>query len=101
MTRRSMFTRAARGACVAAVAVAAAAVVAARARAAPGDPDPAFGHGGIESLKFPFDVAGPIDDRPGLQFSFVSALAVLPDGRVLAAGLAGDSQGRTFLALAR
>jgi len=58
-----------------------------------GSLDTSFGDGGT--------VTTVIDDRPGLQFSFVSALAVQPDGRVLAVGLAGDSQGGTFLALAR
>jgi len=60
---------------------------------ADGSLDAAFGSGGT--------VTTVIDDRKGLQFSFVSALALQPDGRVLAAGLAGNHQGRTFLALAR
>jgi uncharacterized delta-60 repeat protein len=60
---------------------------------ADGSLDAAFGRGGTVTTVF--------DDRKGLQFSFVSALALQPDGRVLAAGLAGNRQGRTFLALAR
>jgi uncharacterized delta-60 repeat protein len=60
---------------------------------ADGSLDATFGQGGT--------VTTAIDDRRGLQFSFVSALALLPDGRVLAAGLAGNREGRTFLALAR
>jgi uncharacterized delta-60 repeat protein len=42
-----------------------------------------------------------IDDRPGLQFSFVSALALQADGRILAVGITGNHQGHTMLALAR
>ena len=55
--------------------------------------DAAFGQGGT--------VTTVIDDRAGLQFSFVSALAEQPDGRLVAVGLSGDHQGRTYLALAR
>jgi uncharacterized delta-60 repeat protein len=60
---------------------------------ADGSLDAAFGEGGT--------VTTVIDDRSGLQFSFVSALTVQPDGRVLAVGLTGNRQGHTFLALAR
>jgi len=61
--------------------------------AAGGALDTAFGQGGT--------VTTVIDDRAGLQFSFVSALAEQGDGRIVAVGLSGDHQGRTYLALAR
>jgi uncharacterized delta-60 repeat protein len=55
--------------------------------------DTGWGNGGT--------VTTVIDDRPGLQFSFVSAIALQPDGRILAVGITGNHQGRTMLALAR
>ena len=60
---------------------------------ADGSLDTAFGNGGT--------VTTVIDDRAGLQFSFVSALALQADGRILAVGITGDHEGRTMLALAR
>jgi uncharacterized delta-60 repeat protein len=60
---------------------------------ADGSLDAGWGNGGT--------VTTVIDDRAGLQFSFVSALALQPDGRILAVGITGNHQGRTFLALAR
>ena len=60
---------------------------------ADGSLDASFGHGG--------SVTTVIDDRPGLQFSFVWSLAEQADGRIVAVGLTGDHEGRTYLALAR
>ncbi|MBS0445302.1 MAG: hypothetical protein JSR59_05045 [Proteobacteria bacterium] len=55
--------------------------------------DAGFGHGGTITTVFA--------NRPGLTFSFVSALAVQVDAKVIAIGLAGNQNGNTFLALAR
>jgi uncharacterized delta-60 repeat protein len=60
---------------------------------ADGSLDATFGNHGTITTVF--------DTLPGLSFSFVSALAVQTDAKVIAVGLAGNHNGNTFLALAR